>query len=693
MIALPFAIFGHIEFPFQFLKIVQTIITTGLSLAVLVATPALAVFAPVGLAQTNRLEAIEEVIPRQSESASSAPLRTSTSSRIPSRLESSRDFVERVENAKRTEAEWRQVVAKNPRNAEAYRNLANALTDLNRYRDAEAIYQRSIQLDPTNEASYIALGQFLQTQTRLYEAAVLYQQMTEAIPNSAIAYEKLADSLSRVSTDDWPTLNTDIEMAYRQAIQIDPNQITSYYGLGAYLAGQDRFAEAMAVMREIIRLDPDNNRIYATLAAIPTLNQEPAAAAAIYREGLAAQPNNPDLYSGFANWLVHQGRTAEAKIVYQEALEQVPESGALIRSFAQYLTAVGQVEEAESLYRTAIEQDIVGDAETYVQLGDLLLNLNRTAEAKAIYEQAILLSPESDTYGKLGALLEATEGVDTAIALYRKAINKPRVGDKGYFYAQIGKLLQASGRTDDAISAYRQGLDLTDSVSLALPLANLLLAQEQYDEALSLYERFKSSFSDDPKTLQNWQAALRGLGRTAEAETLFQDLQPRLAKLEEGLYRRAIAISPESGYFYDLLGDTLSQQGKTAEAEAAYQEALRLNYGVFRTRVKLGRILFEQGELEQAEAIYLQAIDRTPQTDRQYFAQDRAQLYQHLGDLYEATNRPLLAIESYRKVIEIDPSKVSAREKLATLLAKIQGAGEITDASVETEVETVEPKE
>ena len=644
------ATFGHIEFLFHSLKIVQPIITTGLSLAVLVTLPTLAVSAPAGLAQTNHSEAAAgEIVQTEGKTASPTASQSATS----------RDFVERIEAAKQTEEQWRQVVAQDPRNAEAYRNLASALADLNRYRDAEAIYQRAIQLDQTDEASYIAFGQFLQAQTRPYEAAMLYQQMTALMPDSAIAYEQLADSLSRVSIDDWPTLNADIEAAYRQSIRLNPEKITPYYGLGEHLARQNRFAEAVSLMREIIRLNPDEDSIYATLAAIPTRNQEPAAAAVIYQEGLSAQPDNPAIYISFANWLMEQNRSPEA----------------------------------EALYRSAIDRGITDNATLYSQLGDLLLSQSRSAEAKAVYEQAILLSPETSNYGKLGAILNMTEGVDATIALYQRAIQNPRVEDKGYFYTQIGHLLQDSGRTDDAIATYRQGLNLTDSASIARPLADLLLAQQQYDEARSLYERFKSSFGTDPEALQNWQAALRGLGRAEEAERLSQDLQPRLARAEEGLYRRAIAISPESGYFYDLLGDALYQQDKTKQAEAAYQEALRLNYGVFKTRIKLGRLLFEQGKMEQAEAIYLQALDRAPQVDLQYFVQDRAQLYQYLGELYEATHRPLLAIESYRKVLEIDTSKVSARERIAVLSATAEGNGKTTSASVEANFETQLPDE
>ena len=665
----------------------QPIINTGLSLALLIAIPALAVFTPASFAQTSSPATANSPESANRSDADPPSESAASTSRL---LGAARplDFIQRITAGKQAEAQWRQTIERSPKNAEAYRNLAKALTEQNRYRDAEAIYQRAIQLDPANEASYLAFGQFLQTQTRPYEAASLYQQMVEALPNSAIAHEQFASSLMRVPEEEWPNRDADIEAAYRQSIALNPNQTAPYYGLGAHLTRQQRFAESMATMRKIIQIDPNNNRIYATLAAIPTGNQDPAAATAIYREGLAQQPNNYALYVNFANWLLSNNQNAEAEAVYQTAIEQIPEQTSLNLMLADYLTATGRLAEAEAQYRAAIEKDIrrgnAEDALPYLRFGDFLAQQGRTLEAKAAYETAILRSPEVNTYSRLGALLETTEGSEATIALYQQAIEKPRVEDKGYFYNQIGQLLQESGQTEAAIATYRQALSVTDDASSARPLASLLIAQQQYDEALSLYQRFRATFSNDPDAIQNWKTALRRLGKGAEAEALEQTLQIRLAADAASLYQKAIAISPESGQFYSLLGDALLQQNKAIEAETAYEEAVRLNYDVFRTQIKLGQALFQQGKVEQAESTYQQALDRSPQKDLQYFTRDRSQLYQHLGALYETTNRPQLALEFYQNVLTIDPYETSIKDKIAELSLKISG-GNITTTTASTE--------
>ncbi len=655
----------------------QSILPTGLSLAILVAIPAFAASAPASLAQAHSPQEIEAQHQEIAPLASAQPL----------------SFIERITAGKQAEERWRQAIEKNPQDAEAYRNLAESLKALNRDRDAEAIYQRAIQLDLTSEASYLAFGKFLQTRLRPYDAAVLYQQMVKALPESAIAYSEFANSLVHVNPEDWPTWNADIEAAYRQAIRLDPSQITPYYGLSAYLSSQDRFAEAMSTLREIVRFAPDNERVYIALAALPTRRGDLAAATAIYQEGLTAQPNNPELYLNFAEWLLGKGRSAEAEAVYIKALEQMPMNGTLQREFADYLKESGRAERAIALYQKTIDQGLADGYMTYTQLGDILFSQGRNAEAKAAYEQAVMISP--DAYSKLGRFIESTEGATAAITLFQQAAEKPRVKDKRDLYNQAAQLLQETGQIDQAIVTYRQALNLADSRNVhtsAEPLAELLLQQQQYAEALTLYERFRFSFSSDEETIDNWQTALRGLGRTAEAEALPQNIQKQNAANSEALYLKAIAISPQSGYFYDLLGDSLSQQGKLAQAEIAYQEALRLDFGVFRTRIKLGKVLFEQGKTAQAESVYQQAIGLSPKKDRQYFTYDQGQLYQQLGLLYEVTNRLVLALESYQTSLAIDPYQVSVEDKIAELSAKVSSSGITNRATTEADASRTVPK-
>jgi tetratricopeptide (TPR) repeat protein len=68
----------------------------------------------------------------------------------------------------------------------------------------------------------------------------------------------------------------------------------------------------------------------------------------------------------------------------------------------------------------------------------------------------------------------------------------------------------------------------------------------------------------------------------------------------EKLFRRAMAVSPGNWKAQMLLGLTLEDQGRAAEAEAHYRAALAVNPRSPEARFNLGALLFEQGRAEEA---------------------------------------------------------------------------------------------
>lgn len=568
--------------------IITTGITTGLSLAVLLSAPVLSAPLLESIAQADSLQSTDTPPPSSlRDRAEISGLRVDR-------------FIGKIALAKATEEKWRQAIQANPNSAEAHRELANALSDLGRYRDAEAIYQRAIQLDSTDEAAYAAYGQFLAYRGRMADRVLLFEQMVKALPGSAIAYGQLASSLEAASVADWPDKETKIE--------------------------------------------------------------------AVYRAAIAAQPDDISLYLFFADWLDRNEREGEAEALYQSALAQFPDNPKLYESFGSYLRSQGQLEKAESLYAQAVERDLTNES-IYMQLGDTLIRQGDYAAAETAYQEAISLSQTGIAYVKLANLLNYVGREDEIIPLLQQAIQQ--LPTERHLYDIAGELLENNGRIDDAIAVRRRelarlGLDL-ESVD---GLANLLLEKQQYAEVVDLYEQLGSIYSLDSNRLERWQTALREMGRASEAETLKGDLQARLAADREARYREAVALSPESGYFYAELGDVLSEQGKIAAAAAAYQEALRLEHNPLETNTKLGRLYFEQGEFALAETTYRAAIAFYPEKDRELFEPKLARLYGYLAELYQVTGHSEAAIAFYQKVLEIDPDRPDIAEKVTELQAR-----------------------
>jgi tetratricopeptide (TPR) repeat protein len=93
-------------------------------------------------------------------------------------------------------------------------------------------------------------------------------------------------------------------------------------------------------------------------------------------------------------------------------------------------------------------------------------------------------------------------------------------------------------------------------------------------------------------------------------------------------------------------GAALYQQGRNAEAEAAFREALRLDPSLDFAHLGLGNVLLDAGRYAEAEAAFREAVRL-----------DRGNAYAHngLGWVLQSTGRPRKAQAAFREVSRLRP--------------------------------------
>src|SRR5690606_32087462 len=95
-----------------------------------------------------------------------------------------------------------------------------------------------------------------------------------------------------------------------------------------------------------------------------------------------------------------------------------------------------------------------------------------------------------------------------------------------------------------------------------------------------------------------------------------------------------------------------------AEAEEHLRVAVDL-LGTSRSKTNLAMVLLRNGKRDEARRLLEEALAATPQLPQPLV---------HLGNL-ERTERPELAIEYYRRAIELDPNQPQAQNNLGAMLA------------------------
>ena len=129
-------------------------------------------------------------------------------------------------------------------------------------------------------------------------------------------------------------------------------------------------------------------------------------------------------------------------------------------------------------------------------------------------------------------------------------------------------------------------------------------------------------------------------------------------------YQRATELSPENEVFRHKLGTVYHRSGRVAEAEESYRAALEQNPRLEQGHYNLGTLYLEQQRFDEALDSYARAIGIDPNFAAAYLHQGVARL--SLGKKNE------LAIESYRRFLELHPEEDDVRRQIQAQLQLLE---------------------
>ncbi|MHC4575306.1 MAG: tetratricopeptide repeat protein [Planctomycetota bacterium] len=126
-----------------------------------------------------------------------------------------------------------------------------------------------------------------------------------------------------------------------------------------------------------------------------------------------------------------------------------------------------------------------------------------------------------------------------------------------------------------------------------------------------------------------------------------------------GSYEEAIKLRPDYRDAHRNLGLLLVEQARAKEAGARYEKALAVVGEDAGLREGLGLALFEQGRINDAVEQYRKALEVDPQ---------RASVHDNLGRALFALNRVAEAEEHFCEAIRLNPNDAMSRNNLGSLL-------------------------
>jgi len=271
---------------------------------------------------------------------------------------------------------------------------------------------------------------------------------------------------------------------FQGAVTADPDRWEGFYNLGNAWAALGQMPEAIAAYEVALTRNP-GPELYFNLGALYQQQGEAEPAQSLWEEGWQRFPADRDLGLAVAQGRAQGGDGVGAIAVYQTLLG-FGEDAAVRNAWGLWLQQTGDRAGAIAQFRAGLAV-APHDPALLTNLGGLLTEEQRAAEALPLLEQAVAIAPDWGlAHSNLGTARMAVGDAAGAVAAWQTAQQwDPSLAAP---YLNLARFHEVQGEPEAAIDVWIQGYAHTGSTELGLALADGL-ARAKRGEAIAVYEK------------------------------------------------------------------------------------------------------------------------------------------------------------------------------------------------------------
>jgi TolB-like protein/tetratricopeptide (TPR) repeat protein/DNA-binding winged helix-turn-helix (wHTH) protein len=218
------------------------------------------------------------------------------------------------------EGRFRQMIARNPLDADLHIGLGDALSGMAKGDLAELSYRRAAEVEPAYWQAYNALGRYLFQRGRNAEAEPVFRKMVALVPSSALAWSNLGGAQQMQGNFAGALA------AYRKSLELEPSP-TAYSNLATTQFYLGQFDEAVLNFQRALSLGGHDQSVWANLAdALWQVEGRRTDAIAAYRKAIELgegerqrTADDPMLLAQLGYYYGRVGETATARKYLDEA--------------------------------------------------------------------------------------------------------------------------------------------------------------------------------------------------------------------------------------------------------------------------------------------------------------------------------------------------------------------------------------
>lgn len=225
------------------------------------------------------------------------------------------------------------------------------------------------------------------------------------------------------------------------------------------------------------------------------------------------------------------------------------------------------------------------EAEKYFIEAEKYFILEDYAKAYVLFLKALELEPENAAINfKLAETLARDNELEKALAYAKKSVElNPK---NKYYYLLAAQIQGKLGNYPEATQLYQAMIDNVEGTEEHyFDLANLYIMQEQYEEALEIYNKAENYFGINDQVVLQKQKIYIKLGNLKKA-------------LEEG--ENLIELFPEEVNYYLAQAEVLLSNDRTKDAIEYLESATEIEPGNAKANMMLSEAYQKSGELQKS---------------------------------------------------------------------------------------------
>ena len=221
------------------------------------------------------------------------------------------------------------------------------------------------------------------------------------------------------------------EAHYRRAVDRYPDYLRAWANLGVLYYGDERYDQAVASFRRAVELGDSSSDTLGLFAYALQRAGNGVVAEMLYLRALAAAPDNPDWLDGLCGLYIESKQYPRAEPLARQLIKLQPNEPRHWQHYAGLLIAQDRRMEAVVVLESARAMRLASD-DMLLQLGDLYAQQKFTAEALAVYREALKNVPAA--------------GAKRLIALAQLLTDEGQPGAATELLASVEKTLPAEAR-------------------------------------------------------------------------------------------------------------------------------------------------------------------------------------------------------------------------------------------------------